>query len=429
MDRKVNILIYPAGGENALEVKESLSYKLNISVFGASSKSDHARFVYKNFSFAPNVAEASFIEAFNKLIRNWKIDFVIPTHDTVALKLSEFHDSLDATVIASGFETNRICRHKKLTMELFAGSHFCPIVYSDASEVNEFPCYVKPDLGEGGKNSYIVGNKEELSFTLRKRSGQDMLITEYLPGAEYTVDCFTDRFGTLRYVGPRSRQRIFGGISVNASTVDGAGFREIAAEINTKMKFRGYWFFQLKEDKFGHPKLMEISARPAGTMSLYRQRGINFMLLSVYDFMGYDYDILDNGYQVQLDRCLSARYELGITYDSIYVDLDDTLIYGGKVNRHILLLLYQARERGIPVILLTKHSDNVCDTLNNYGLSEQLFSRVDQISTTDDKKKYITHKNPIFIDNSFTERARIHRDLQVPVFDTDNVSSLLDWKE
>ena len=429
MDKKINILIYPAGGENALEVKESLSYKLNISVFGASSKSDHARFAYKNFSFAPNVADAGFIEEFNKLIRNWKIDFVIPTHDTVALKLSEIRDRLDATVIASDFETNRICRHKKLTMEIFTGSQFRPIVYSDSSQVDDFPCYLKPDVGEGGKNSYVIEDKEVLNFLLAKRQDLDMLITEYLPGAEYTVDCFTDRFGTLMYVGPRRRQRIFGGISVNALTVDGAGFREIAAVINAKLSFRGYWFFQLKEDKLGQLKLMEISARPAGTMSLYRQRGINFMLLSVYDFMEYDYEIIDNGYPVQLDRFLSARYELGLKYDSIYVDLDDTLIYNGKVNRHLLLLLFQARERGIPVILLTKHSDNVCNTLNSYGLSEHLFWRIDHIPMTDDKEKYITHKNPIVIDNSFTERARIHKELRVPVFDTDNVSSLLDWKE
>lgn len=429
MDRKVNVLIYPAGGENALEVKDALSYKVNIEVFGASSKKDHAAFAYKSCSHAPNVDEKNFLDEFNILLSDLKIDFVIPTHDTVALKLSELRAQLAGTLVASDFETNSICRHKRLTYELLRDEDFCPKVYRDASEVGEYPCFLKPDIGEGGKHSYVVEDREDLDFLLRKNLSREMVITEHLPGREFTIDCFTDRDRRLRYVGPRLRQRIFGGISVSAVTLKGKQFEEIAGEINSAVKFRGYWYFQLKEDKSGRLKLMELSARPAGTMSLYRQRGINFMLLSLYDFMGYDFEIIDNGYPVELDRALISRYDLGFEYDSIYMDFDDTLVFGGKPNKYCLMLLYQSKSRGIPVTLLTKHADDIGESLKRYGISKHLFHKITLLKMDEDKSKHISHRKPIFIDNSYRERAEIHSKLNIPVFDTDSVPSLLDWRE
>ncbi len=429
MDKKINILIYPAGGENALEVKEALSYKVNITVCGASSKKDHASFAYKNFSYGPNVNEKDFLDKFNTLLHKLKIDYIIPTHDTVVLKLSEVSNELASQLIASDYETNRTCRHKKLIFERFKSEKFSPKLYGDSSEVGEFPCFLKPDIGEGSKDSYVVENEGELLFLLKKHANREMVIMEYLQGKEFTVDCLTDRIGNLRYVGPRLRQRVFGGISANAITLSGDRFMEIAQKINSKLKFRGYWYFQVKEDKEGNLKLMEISARPAGTMSLYRQRGINFMLLSLYDFMGYDYEIIDNGYQAELDRFLFSRYQLDLTYDSIYMDFDDTLIFDGRSNKYCLLLLYQAKEHGLPVILLTKHVKNISETLRNFGISEQLFCRINQLGAEEDKRKYITHKHPIFIDNSFSERMEIHNAFNIPVFDTDTVPSLISWKE
>ena len=40
--------------------------------------------------------------------------------------------------------------------------------------------------------------------------------------------------------------------------------RSIAEIINEKLKFRGLWFFQLKEDYNGNLKLLEISTRKGG---------------------------------------------------------------------------------------------------------------------------------------------------------------------
>jgi hypothetical protein len=428
MDRNLNVLLYPSGSENALEVKEALSYVVNINVFGASSKSDHSEFVYHNYIKAPSVQDDDFINRFNHLIEENNIHLIVPCHDTVALYLSQHHQLINAKILNSPYETSNICRHKILIYQTFKRELFCPKLYQYPLQVKDIPVYIKPDIGEGGKCSYKIENLNELHFYLNNYIDKKFVITEYLPGDEYTVDCFTDTKRILRYVGPRTRSRVWGGISMRSKTVADKAFNKIAEIINTKMEFRGYWYFQVKRDKEENLKLLEISTRPAGTMSLYRQRGINFMLLSIYDALGYEIVILDNHFEIELDRSLISHYRSNLIYNTIYLDFDDTLICKGKVNRWCLFLLYQAHEKNISVILLTKHELDIRKALNKYGLSDALFKRIVTVKEDQNKDEFITTNNSIFIDNSFVERNNVYKKKRIPVFDADSVACLLDWK-
>ncbi len=77
-----------------------------------------------------------------------------------------------------------------------------------------------------------------------------MVIVEYLPGEEYTVDCFTNYKGNLLSVNMRNRERIRNGISVNSkSLTHPSEVQDIAEQINKKLKLNGAWFFRLKEIK------------------------------------------------------------------------------------------------------------------------------------------------------------------------------------
>ena len=86
MSKKINVLIFPCGKENALELHQSLRYNVNIKVFGASSVRDHGALVYENYiGDVPFIQSPGFIEEFNRIITSLEIDVVIPTHDTVSL--------------------------------------------------------------------------------------------------------------------------------------------------------------------------------------------------------------------------------------------------------------------------------------------------------------------------------------------------------
>ena len=56
-----------------------------------------------------------------------------------------------------------------------------------------------------------------------------------------------------------------------------------------------------------------------------------------------------------------------------------------------------------------------------------LFEEIKIIAVTDEKVKYINEINSIFIDDSFAERKKVHDELNIPVFDTDMIESLIDW--
>ena len=86
------------------------------------------------------------------------------------------------------------------------------------------------------------------------------------------------------------------------------------------MRFDGAWFFQIKQDNRGQWKLLEIAARIGGTSGLTRCLGVNLPLLTLYQAMGKQVDILENRLAIQVDRALVSRYRVDYLYQAVYVD-------------------------------------------------------------------------------------------------------------
>ena len=90
-------------------------------------------------------------------------------------------------------------------------------------------------------------------------------------------------------------------------------------------------------------------------MGLSRNCGINFPLLTLYNHLNYDVDIIDNGYNIQVDRAFISRYKVSIEYQTVYLDLDDTLILpNNTINTFLIMFLYQSINKGKKIILLSK---------------------------------------------------------------------------
>lgn len=423
-DGKINVLIFPCES-NSNELHDALSYCYNVNVYGASSVERHGKYIYCNYySSLPKITDPEFIDKFNEYLDANRIDVIITTHDTVALFLAEHKNDLHAKLVQPDVFTNKICRSKIATHELFEDCSFSPVRYYTQDAV-AFPAFIKPNIGEGAKGASIITEKRELE----RISFLDYLVCEYLPGKEYTIDCFTDRNGQLAYVSPRTRDRIFGGISAAGHTCNITGeMNEIAKEINNRLSLLGLWYFQLKEDSSGRLKLLEISTRCAGTMCLTRAKGANLPLLSVYAAMGYDVSVNDNGLSVKMDRAFVCRYSYDLDYSDVYIDFDDTITLRGKVNPLAAFFLYQCHNKGIKVHLLTRHLYNIHESLRKYALSENLFCEIIDIQNESSKSNYICAEKSIFIDNMFKERLDVKTKLGIPVFDADAFEFLLDWR-
>ena len=424
--KKINVLIFPAGEINSVELHDALSTCVNINVYGASSIERHGRFIFNNYiKGLPNITEDNFISEFNKMIDANNIDMIFPTHDTISLFLNQNSAAIKAKIAGGDFRTTEICRYKHQTYNLFKNNDFVPVIYEDIRSIKKYPVFIKPNVGQGTVNAKMVTLADEL-VTI---DFGEYVVSEYLPGEELTVDCFTDKDGRLRYVSPRTRDRIMAGVSVAGRTIQATNeIQHIAGEINSQLHFLGLWYFQVKQDCNNRYKLLEISTRCAGAMCLTRAKGVNLPLLSVYALMGYETEVFDNDCNVIMDRTLIGRYDIDYEYDAVYLDLDDTLIVNGKVNLNAIRFLYQCRNKHINVFLLSKHAKYIDATLEEFAISKSLFSAIFHLKQEDDKYKFINHPKSIFIDNAFMERKMVKEKLNIPVFDVDGIEFLLDWR-
>jgi hypothetical protein len=430
--KKINVLIYPAGAENAIDIYDSLKYNIHFNIYGASGKSDHTEFIYPHDRYVVSndlyISKINFIDILNTILKRFEIVYIIPTHDVIAAFLTENSDKITAKIVCSPYETAKVAVNKYLSYKFFKDYDFVTEVYQNVEEIKEYPVFVKPFVGAGGKGTFKADSK--LKLTQMLETSTDFLISEYLSGDEYTVDCFTNYKGELLFIGPRTRERITMGITFHSERVEiNPEIVHIAQTINKSLCLRGAWFFQLKKDKVGKLKLMEFSVRQAGTMAFYRQLGINFAALSLFDAMGLEVKILFNDYLIKLDRCIKSCYQLKYFYDYVYVDLDDTLIVNDKVNTTLMRFLYQCINNKIKIILITKHAYDVSNTLVTYRISKELFDEIIIISSDEDKSKYIRNYNSIFIDNYYFDRAGVKEVCNIPVFDVDAIECLINTAE
>lgn len=429
MNKKINVLIFSAGEVNSVELLDALSHNVNIDVYGASSVDRHGPFVFKNYrGNLPYINDDSFIEEFNKLIDEWKVDLVFPNHDTTAVFLSKNKDLIHAKIITSSYETNLICRDKKKTYDTLKEFDFCPRTYI---EFDNFPCFIKPREGQGTQGAKLINSKKEIPVNFRF---EDYVITEYLPGQEYTVDCLSDLKGNLLVCCPRKRTRTMAGISVAGENITNVKeIKEIAEKITNNLQFNGLWYFQVKEDNEGNYKLLEISTRVAGTSCLTRAKGINLPMLSVYLFIGYDVGVFDNPYNVKMDRSLISRYKIDYDFNTVYVDYDDTVINNDKVIVEVLSFLHQCKNKNKKIILISRHEedhdDSLEESLDNHSINKSLFTDIIKLKFSQSKVDFIDPYRAIFIDNAYAERKKVHDKLNIPVFDVEGIEVLLDWRK
>lgn len=419
------VLVFPGGTEIGLEINNALRCCKEVQLFSAGlAISNHASYVFSEHAEVPSIDRPGWLEVLNEIIVRQGINYIFPAYDDVIVALAENADRVRATIVTSPLETCLITRSKSRTYQTLRDIVPVPRVYEPSGPIDRFPVFVKPDKGQGSQNTHLVRDNEQLAAVLRRDT--TALVLEYLPGEEYTIDCFSDRNDGLLFCAGRERTRTRSGISMNSHVVSVPEFRDFAMAINRHLKFHGAWFFQLKKDVSNQLKLVEIGPRIAGTMALHRVLGVNFPLLSLYEQKRMPIRIMTNSLKVDIDRALVNRYHHNLRYATVYVDLDDTLIFRGAVNTKLVAFLYQCTNEGKKLVLLTRHTMDIEQTLLRYRLSG-LFDEIVHVPPRPAcKSQYIREKYAILIDDSFSERYASHAELGLPTFDCSMLEMLMD---
>lgn len=420
---KVRVLVFPGGTEVGLEVAAALGQSLHVELYGASSREDYGSLAFSRYAEVPNMTAPDFDARFYQLLSEWNIDLVFASHDSVQAYLAPRIKGWGTCLVNGDPEATHIARSKAATYELFADMAWCPRVYDDIEYIDTWPVAVKPDQGQGGQGFHLAHTPTELAVAVTAM--RQPLMCEYLPGEELTVDCFTDRHGRLLYLGPRSRERIVGGIAMSSRRVVGdMQVQNIAETINQRLHLRGPWFFQLKHDLQGQWKLLELSCRLSSSSVVQRATGVNLPLMAVQDHMERDLTVLEDVRVSRVERRVATSAVLDYDFDTACFDLDDTMLCDGMASPGAMRLAYRLLQLGKRLMLLTRHPGDPLFALEAAHIPATLFERIVHLRQGEPKAAYIPLP-AIFIDNHFPERLEVSCRLGIPVFDVDALDLLI----
>jgi len=421
--KRINVLVFPCGSEVGLEIHGALERSIHVDLFGASSRDDHGRLAFERYAELPNIAEANFDDRFAELLARWNIQLVFATHDSVLAYLAPRMAAWRAYLVNGDPHSTQIARSKAATYALFDAEDWLPKLFLGLDEVQRWPVLLKPDQRQGGQGVTLVTDR--VAAEVAVAALDQPLICEHLPGEELTVDCFSNWRGHLLYIGPRTRERVVGGIAMRSRRLPvSQEVRRIANVIHGRLKLRGPWFFQLKRDEHGVYKLLEISCRLSSSSVVHRVAGVNLPLMAVQDFMTRDLKVLDEPRVRLVERRLTSHAELAYTFDTVYMDFDDTLVCDGRANPQAMRFAYRVLEMGKRLILLTRHAGNVEAALAEARIAASLFDEIIHLRSGEPKSS-VVEGAAIFIDNHFPERMDVAMSRGIPVFDVDALELLL----
>jgi carbamoyl-phosphate synthase large subunit len=168
----------------------------------------------------PQAAAPDFFERAMEFIRAEEVEAILPTSGFDTPAYAAHQGTLGAAgVIAVGCDRNAMdtCMDKWRFYERIRGEFPVPRTCQSPPDDLEFPCFVKPRRGKGSRGAAVCRDRRTLEHRLSE--SDDLLIQEYLPGLEYTVDVLADLDGRPVIAVPRLRLAVKDGISVRGQVI------------------------------------------------------------------------------------------------------------------------------------------------------------------------------------------------------------------
>jgi predicted HAD superfamily phosphohydrolase YqeG len=363
----------------------------------------------QHFEACPGYDEPDFEPKFRSILDRLDIDLVFPAWDKLIGLFATWKPGRARFVVPNA-QTAQKLLSKRETYSALSGVVRTPRIF-EVGEQPAFPAFAKPDRSSGSKDAYRIDDAVDLASARKK----ELLVSEYLPGREYTVDCLNDLNGNLILANPRLRGKLGAGIALGSRDDGRSDLVEACGRISGALPIEGPWFAQFKEDASGAPVLVEVNARIAGSGGFTRLSGANIPLMSVFMFMGNEVRVPQIRHGLTVNRSLASWVE-GALFTWVIWDLDDTLVRkDGKADPESVACLLDCHNRGKRQVLVTKNA------APEESLARLHIPRVfEAIHQTKEKVNEIvriveTHRIPIadcvVVNDSFTELFELQRRL------------------
>lgn len=218
------------------------------------------------------------------------IELVIPTVDCELLPMAKARARFEARgvrVLVAPAPSLKRCLDKLELARTVAAVVPTPrtAIYDDTFDVTgwEFPVIVKPRTGSGGRGVQRVNDAAELDRVPRSSA---LIVQQFAPGLEYSVDVLATQLGRVVSAVPRLRLKVDSGVAVAGCTVREPELEELAERAASLLGLTGVANIQFRRDRHQRPLLLEINPRLPGTMPLTIAAGVNMPSFAVRDVLG-----------------------------------------------------------------------------------------------------------------------------------------------
>lgn len=324
-DRGINILMTGAGAPGAAGIMKCLWHDPAINIIVADANANAVGRYLNNhpvgmgFEIIPLATDPLFAEIMISICRKENIHAVLPLVTKELIPLSQHTTEFQlagAKLIVSPTASLEIANNKSRLYEFLQWRGMKVPEFRIIETIEQFKeaahelgypqktiCF-KPSVSNGSRGFRIISpglNESNLLFNEKPNSTYisyldairilsstpfpELLISEYLPGEEYSVDCLAHH-GEAVIVVPRLRKKMISGISVEGEFVKEETIISYCTQIIKELQLHGNIGVQVKRSASNEFLIVEINPRVQGTISAALGAGINFPLLAIKQELG-----------------------------------------------------------------------------------------------------------------------------------------------
>lgn len=319
-NKPVHILMTGGGAPGAAGILRCLQEEKDFKITAADAN-PHAvsNYLAEEFIHIPLANQPGFTDTLLSICKEKAIDVLLPlvTKELLALSNRIFDfESAGTRILISPHASLEIANNKSRLYEFMEWRGLAVPLFRVVENTEQFvkavqelgypdkPVCFKPSISNGSRGFRIINDKmDELDQLLNHKpdstiisldravrvlsSGNfpELLLSEFLPGPEYSVDCLAFH-GEAKLIVPRVRKKLINGISVEGEFVNEPSIISYCAELINQLKLHGIIGIQVKASASGQFLILEINPRVQGTIAAAKGAGINFPVLAVKQELG-----------------------------------------------------------------------------------------------------------------------------------------------
>lgn len=315
------VLVTGAGGPAGVAVIRSLLRRDDLTVF-AADMDGWASGIYLVPSarrrLVPPGRDADFVPAVARMVHDDRLDLVISTVDVELVALAGRREELAPAVLAAPSEATLDAALDKLVLaERCAPTGRSPrtlLAGPDALAADwEFPVFAKPRQGAGSRGIRLVPDRAALEAL---PLDEGLIVQDFLPGEEYSVDVIADADGRVVAAVPRTRARVDSGVAIAGRTVHDPELAEAATAVAGAIGLTGVANVQLRRGRDGRAMLLEVNPRFPGALPLTIAAGVDIPSLVADLYLG-----------VALPESIPFRELASVRFlEDVILSLDEVLV-------------------------------------------------------------------------------------------------------